>query len=61
MGNLNEAEKNINNALALGSKDPLLYYHAGIIYRNTGHFDKSKEYMDAALKINPYYKDLYSE
>ncbi len=61
MGNFNEAEKNINDALALGTKDPLLYYHAGIIYRYTGHLDKSIEYMNMALKINPYYKNLYSE
>ncbi len=59
LGNYEEAQRNILLALQLGIKDPLIYYHAGKIYGKLGQYDKSKEYLDFALKINPYYSNLY--
>ncbi|MBL0107539.1 MAG: hypothetical protein IPP52_09695 [Ignavibacteria bacterium] len=59
LGNYEEAERNILHALKLGTKDPLMYYHAGKIYEKLGQYDESKEYSDYALKINPYYSNLY--
>ena len=59
LGNYDEAERNILQALQLGTKDPLMYYHAGKIYEKLGQYDESKEYSDYALKINPYYSNLY--
>ena len=58
LGNYEEAEKNIKQALRLGTKNPLMYFHAGKIYEKTGQPDKAKEYLDFALKINPYYETL---
>lgn len=60
LGNYEEAGKNIEQALRLGTKDPLMYYHAGKIYGKLGLSDKEKEYSDFALMINPYYESLYS-
>lgn len=59
LGNYEEAERNILHALKLGTKDPLMYYHAGKIYEKLGQYDKSKEYSNYALNINPYYSNLY--
>ena len=60
LGNYEDAGKNIESALRLGTKDPLMYYHAGKIYEKLGMTNKAKEYSNLALKINPYYEDLYS-
>lgn len=60
LGDYDKAEKNIAEALQLGTKDPLMYFHAGKIYEKTGNIEKAKEYSDFALKINPYYETLYS-
>ncbi|HMS34547.1 MAG TPA: tetratricopeptide repeat protein [Ignavibacteria bacterium] len=60
LGNYEEAEKNIDKALRLGTKDPLMYFHAGKIFEKAGMTEKAKEYSDFALKINPYYDALYS-
>ncbi|HMS65903.1 MAG TPA: tetratricopeptide repeat protein [Ignavibacteria bacterium] len=61
LGNFEEAEKNILEALRLGTKDPLMYYHAGKIYEKTGNKEKAKEFLDFALKINPFYSKLYAD
>lgn len=61
LGNYEEAAKNIELALRLRTKDPLMYFHAGKIYDKLGDKNKSKEYTEFALKINPYYEALYSE
>ncbi len=57
-GNYFEAEKNIQFALKLGTKDPLMYYHAGKIYERVGEPEKARQYLEYALKINPQLKIL---
>ena len=59
LGNYDEAGKNIELALRLGTKEPLMYYHAGKIYEKLGDAQKAKEYSEYALKINPFYENLY--
>jgi tetratricopeptide (TPR) repeat protein len=58
-GDYSEAEKNINLALRLNSFDPLMYYHAGLIFKHNGNEEKSKILLNRALMINPYYNGLY--
>jgi tetratricopeptide (TPR) repeat protein len=58
-GNYTEAGKNITAALKLGTKDPLLYYHAGMIFSKLGENEKAKPYLEYALKINPRLTELY--
>lgn len=61
LGNYEDAERNISQALRLGTKDPLMLYHAGKIFSKTGKTDEAKNYLDFALMINPYYETLYAE
>ncbi|MEO8666230.1 MAG: tetratricopeptide repeat protein [Ignavibacteria bacterium] len=61
LGNYEDAEKYISQALRLGTKDPLMYYHAGKIFGKTAKPEQSTAYLEYSLKINPYYDALYSE
>ncbi len=60
LGNYEEAEKNIIQALRLNTKDPLMYFHAGKIYNKTCKTEKAKVYYEFELKTNPFYDILYS-
>ena len=53
-GNNEAAEKNIKLALKLGTKEPLLMYHAGKIYERAGNEVKAKQYISSALSIYPW-------
>ncbi len=53
-GNTEDAVKNIEIALKLGTKEPLLWYHAGKIYEQAGNNIKAKEYTAYALSICPW-------
>lgn len=59
-GNFQEAEKYIAEALNLGTKEPLLYYHAGKIYEKTFQYNKARLYLEYALRINPNLQLLYN-
>jgi tetratricopeptide (TPR) repeat protein len=50
-----QAADTMKYALKLGTRDAMLYYHAGMIYRALGE-DKQAEYMlSEALAINPHF------
>ena len=53
-GNTEDAVKNIEIALKLGTKEPLLWYHAGKIYEQAGNYIKAKEYTSYALSTYPW-------
>jgi tetratricopeptide (TPR) repeat protein len=61
LGKYEEAEKNMEQALRLGTRDPLMYYHAGKIYEKLGNETESRKYLDFALMVNPFYEKLYSD
>jgi len=52
---LEKAEDAINHSLKLGTKDAILYYHAGRIYYKQNKFEEAKKYLELALTINPYF------
>lgn len=52
-GDLDGATQAMNKALALGTKDPHLFYHAGMIAAATGNHDQARHYLSEALTINP--------
>lgn len=54
-GNCQEAVRNIEKALAWGTQDAQLFFHAGMIYRQAGDRMKSKESLQRALETNPYF------
>jgi tetratricopeptide (TPR) repeat protein len=57
---LQEAAEAISHALEQGTKDPQLFFHAGLIYEKLGDSRQAKEYLQRALDINPHFHILYS-
>ncbi len=60
-GRTAEAKDAVTHALAQGTKDPLILFHAGMIYEKLGDSAKAKEYLDGALLINPHFHIFYSD
>lgn len=48
-----EAADAISHALEQGTKDPQLFFHAGMIYEELGDSAQAKEYLQRALEMNP--------
>jgi tetratricopeptide (TPR) repeat protein len=60
-GNFEEAQNYIEQAMALGTRDAQLYFHAGMIALELGHKDQAREYLEEALAINPHFSILQAE
>ncbi len=45
----------MDSALALGTRDAMLFYHAGMIARARGDQPAAAEYLKRALQVNPYW------
>ena len=60
-GRFGEAKTAIDDALRLGTRDPRLIYHAGMIAAANGDDQKSAEYLEQALKINPNFDVLQAD
>jgi tetratricopeptide (TPR) repeat protein len=56
-----EAAEAISQALQQGTKDPQLFFHAGMIYERLGDSAKATSYLKRALDINPHFHVLYSD
>jgi tetratricopeptide (TPR) repeat protein len=54
-GRYDQAELAIRQALRLGTRDPLLFFHAGMIYYKTGRKEEASDYLGQALKLNPQF------
>jgi tetratricopeptide (TPR) repeat protein len=54
-GKFLEAAGATEHALAQGTQDPMLYFHAGMIYERLGESTKAKGYIERALAINPHF------
>jgi tetratricopeptide (TPR) repeat protein len=52
-GRTAEALKRSQEALRLGSRDPLLLYHAGMIEADHGEFAVARKHLAAALALDP--------
>ena len=50
-----EARTAMTRALALGTRDAMLFYHAGMIERSLGDGAAAASYLRAALETNPYW------
>ena len=55
-----EASEAISHALEQGTKDPQLFFHAGMIYEKLGDSHKGKEYLERALQTNPEFHITYA-
>lgn len=60
-GNLAEAQKIIQEALRLKTKNALFFYHAGMIEKGLGNTKAAKEFLQKALQTNPSFDVLQAE
>jgi tetratricopeptide (TPR) repeat protein len=56
-----EAAEAISHAMEQGTKDPQIFFHAGMIYEKLGDSPKAKEYLQRGLQINPAFHITYAE
>ncbi|RYX80301.1 hypothetical protein EON83_29230 [bacterium] len=54
-GRLSEASANAKRALAFGTRDASLYFHAGMIAAAQGQNSLAQTYLQRALEINPFF------
>lgn len=59
--NFEEAQALMNQAMALGTRDARLYYHAGMIALELHNEVRAQEYLEQALAINSHFSILYSD
>ena len=60
-GRFAEAKTAIDEALRLGTRDPRLLYHAGMIASSNGDNQKGAEYLEQALAVSPSFDILQAE
>ena len=60
-GKTADATGSIEHALAAGTRDPLLFYHAGMIYDRLGDAGKSAKFLEHALSLNSQFHIFYAE
>jgi len=60
-GKLAEAASASEKAMRLGTKDPILLYHAGIIDEKVGQREKALSKLKEALEINPHFHLVYAK
>ncbi|GIV80553.1 MAG: hypothetical protein KatS3mg050_4947 [Litorilinea sp.] len=60
-GYYREAQLYSQKALRLGTRDTLLYLHAGLIAQALGEMTAAREYLDTAHAINPYPSPLAAQ
>ena len=58
-GRPREAMPWIERSLALGTRDPLFLYHAGIGARDAGRRSLARTYLRRALRVNPLFSPLH--
>ena len=56
-----EAVESIEHALAIGTKDAQLFFHAGMIYERQGDSRKAMQFLQRALTLNPNFHISYAE
>jgi len=60
-GRAAEALTPMRTALRLGTKDPRLFFHAGMIHRAAGDADRARDNLNRALALNPHFHPLQAE
>ncbi len=56
-----DAEAAMKEALKLGTKDPRLLYHAGMVAKALGKEKEARRLFKRALKLNPCFHPLYTK
>jgi tetratricopeptide (TPR) repeat protein len=60
-GMLSEARQAMTEALRLGTRDPHIHYHAGLIHHALGNKEKAAKHLQLALEINPVFDVLQAD
>jgi tetratricopeptide (TPR) repeat protein len=60
-GNYKDAQRMMDQAKALGTRDALLFYHAGMIAQALGDDNQARDLLQQAFAINPHFSILHSE
>lgn len=60
-GQYAEADEAMSHAMRLGTKDAILFFHAGMISAKAGHDAKAAQQLNDAIRINPHFHPLYSQ
>lgn len=60
-GEFQEAGDAITSALRLGTKDPSIFFHAGLIDERLGEIAKAKDFLDQAETLNPQFNLLLAD
>jgi tetratricopeptide (TPR) repeat protein len=60
-GQLAEAGDAIHSALQLGTKDPSIFFHAGLIYERLGDPAKAQAFLNRAQALNPKFNLLLED
>jgi tetratricopeptide (TPR) repeat protein len=60
-GRYEEAAVYSKEALRLGTQDPLLLFHAGMISHQSGDDDGARVYLSNAMKLNPRFSVLHAD
>jgi len=60
-GNSTEAQQYAAEALALGTRDPVKLFHAGMIAHALGQNEQARVYLQEALDLNPHFSLLHAE
>jgi tetratricopeptide (TPR) repeat protein len=58
---LEEAAEAMNKALALHTNDPLLLFHAGLIYHALTKDSEAEDFLTRALKTNPHFHVFHAD
>ena len=60
-GNYKEAQEYSSEALKLGTRDSLKFFHAGMISKELGQKERAREYLQQAVDLNPHFSLLYAD
>lgn len=55
-----EAANSMKQALRLGTKNALMFFHAGMIHHKLGDHAKAMEFLREAMRINPHFSIRYA-
>ncbi len=59
-GEFGPAAEEMSRALALGTKDAHLLFHAGMIYARAGELDRGRALLKESLVVNPHYNSFHA-